>query len=193
MEKFNPQIPVRYGLVALGVAVTLGLLMYVFYQQVFASMMFTMGIGIFSFGILLFLGIWSGITYRRENGGVISFAHAFLAVFIVFVINIAGSNGTQLLINNVIDKQYAEKASSYMKEKMTDRFEKMNLDEAKIKESTKDINAETFNPPLLKQLKTISYSLLMMAVIAALVALFIKRGSSDIIDSGTPRTPLKTI
>ena len=84
MEKFNPQIPVRFGLIAFAFVLTTGMLMYVFYQAVISSFMLFAAIGLFSLAFVLFLSIWSGITYRRENGGVISFGHAFLAVFIVF-------------------------------------------------------------------------------------------------------------
>ena len=194
MEKFNTKIPVRYGLFALAYVITVGMLLYVFYQTLISSFLLFTAVGLLSLGVALFLAIWSGITYRRENGGVISFAHAFLAVFIVFVFNSVGNISSQLLINRVIDPQYAEKASSLLKEKMSDRFEKMNMTEDQIKEAMKGMTAENFDPPLMKQLKTFAISLVIFAVISAIVAAFIKRGSGDLIATGeTPATKIPTI
>ena len=193
MEKFNPQIPVRFGLIAFAFVLTTGMLMYVFYQAVISSFMLFAAIGLFSLAFVLFLSIWSGITYRRENGGVISFGHAFLAVFIVFFLNSVGSISSQLLVNKVIDKEYAEKASSLLKEKMTDYFDKNNVPEDKAKEAMKDMGPEKFNPPFSEMMKTLAKWLVAFAVISAIIAAFIKRGSSDLIESGMAPEPIKTI
>jgi hypothetical protein len=193
MEKFNTKIPVRYGLIALAFVITVGLMMYVFYQSLISSYLLFGAVVLLSFGVVLFLGIWSGITYRRENDGVISFSHAFLAVFIVFVFNSVGSTSTQLLINKVIDTQYAEKASSMLREKMSERFEKMNMTDDQIKEAMKGMTAENFDPPLIMQLRGFAISLAVFAVISAIVAAFIKRGSNDLISTGTPPTKIPTI
>lgn len=186
MEKFNTKIPVRYGLFAFAYAITIGLMMYVFYQSLVSSFVLMGAMGLLSLGVVLFLAIWSGITYRRENDNVISFGHAFLAVFIVFVFNSVGSISSQLLINKVVDPQYAEKASLLLREKMSDRFEKMNMTDDQIKEATKSMTAENFDPPLIKQVKGVAISLAVFAAISAIVAAFIKRGSGDLISTGTP-------
>jgi hypothetical protein len=193
MEKFNPQVPVRYGTVAFGTAVTIGMLMYVFYQSLIGSIAMFGAVGFLSLAFVLFLAIWSGITYRRENGGVITFAHAFLAVFLVFVFSSAGNIFTQVLINKVIDKQYAEKASQLMKDKMSDRFEKMNMDDDKIKEALKNMGPENFDPPAAKMLQSSGMFLAFFAVVSAIIAAFIKRGSGDLIDSGMAPNPIRTI
>jgi hypothetical protein len=193
MEKFDTQIPFRYGLITFAFTITVGLMMYVFYQAVISSFTLFAAIGFLSFALVLFLGIWSGITYRRENGGVVSFGHAFLAVFMVFIFNTAGTTISQLLVNKVIDTKYAEKASSLLKEKMSDRFEKMNMTDDQIKEAMKGMSAENFDPPPFKMLKSFLISLGFFALVAAIVAAFIKRGSGDLIESGTPPSPIRTI
>ena len=193
MEKFNPQIPVRFGLIAFAFVLTTGMLMYVFYQAVISSFMLFAAIGLFSLAFVLFLSIWSGITYRRENGGVISFGHAFLAVFIVFFLNSVGSITSQLLVNKVIDKEYAEKASSLLKEKMTDYFDKNNVPDDKAKAAMKDMGPEKFDPPFSEMMKTLAKWLVAFAVISAIIAAFIKRGSGDLIASGMAPEPIKTI
>ena len=184
MEKFNAQIPIRYGVIAFAAAITIGLLMYVFYQSLASGFLMFAAIGVLSLALILFLGIWSGISYRRSTGGVISFEHAFLAVFIVFVLNSVGSMTSQILVNKVIDPQYAEKLSSLIKEKMTDKFEQMNMTDEQIKEATKEMTPEKFNPPMAKQLQSFGIYLVIAAVVAALIAAFIKRGSSDLINTG---------
>ena len=193
MEKFNTQIPVRYGLVAFSFVITIGILMWVFYQAVVSSFLMFGAIGIFSLGVALFLGIWSGITYRRESGGVISFNHAFLAVFIVFIFNIAGNTVSINLINKVIDSSYATKASALLKEKLTDRLEKANMTDEQIAEATKNITPENFDPPVAKQFQSFTISLVVSAIIAAIIAAFIKRGSSDLISTDLPPEPIRTI
>jgi len=193
MEKFNPQIPLRYGLIAFAFAITIGLLMYVFYQAVLSSFLLSGAIGLFSLAMVLFLGIWSGIAYRKMNGGVISFGHAFLAVYIVFVCYSVSYPISLVLINKVVDKDYAEKASSLLKEKMTDYFDKYNVPEDKAKEAMKDMGPEKFNPPFIELMKSLAKWLAAFAVIAAIVAAFIKRGSKDLIESGMAPEPIRTI
>lgn len=193
MKKFNTQIPVRYGIIAFAFILTLGLMMYVFYQSVVTNFALLGAIFLFAFALVLFLAIWSGISYRRENGGVISFNHAFLAVFIVFVFNAVANPTAQILINRVIDTHYAEKASSALKEKMSDYFDKHNVPEENAKEAMKDMGPERFDPPLMKQVKTLAYTLAFFALISAIVAAFIKRGSSDIIPSDSPPEPIRSI
>ena len=193
MEKFNAQIPIRYGIIAFSAVLTIGIMMWAFYQELISSFLMFTAIGIFSLGLVLFLGIWSGITYRRENGGTISFSHAFMAVFIVFICYCAGNITSLNLINKVIDKDYATKASALLKDKMTDRFEKMNMTDDQIKEATQGMTPEAFDPPFAKQFKSFTIYLAISAAVAAIISAFIKRGSSDLIASDLPPDPIRTI
>ena len=193
MEKFNSQIPVRYGIIAFSMAVTIGLLMYVFYTFLIAHFLMYIAIGIISFGLVLFLGIWSAISYRRENAGVISFAHAFLAVFLVFVFSSTGNILTQVLVNKVIDTHYAEKASALMKDKMSDYFDKNNMPEDQAKEALKEMGPEKFDPPFAQLLLSTLKFLGFFGLISAIVAAFIKRGSGDLILTDSQPEPIKTI
>jgi len=193
MDKFNAQIPLRFGLVAFASVLTIGMLMYVFYQSVVTSFALFGAIGILSLALVLLLGIWSGISYRRENGGAIHYGHAFLAVYIVFVFNAVGSTSSILLVNKVIDRDYAEKASALLKEKMSDYFDKNNIPEDKAKEALAGMGPEKFDPPMIELLKSLGISLLVYGIVAAIVAAFIKRGSSDLIESGAPPEPIRAI
>ena len=193
MEKFDSAIPVRYGIIAFAAAFTTGMMMYVFYQTVVSNFMMYAAVGFISLALVLFLAIWSGINYRREHGGIISFQHAFLAVFTIFLFNSVATFSTQLLINKVIDKQYAQKASSLLKEKMTDYFDKNNIPEDKAKDAMAGIGPEKFDPPLLEVLKSFLTWLGVGGIISVLIALFIKRGSSDLIPTDSPPEPIRTI
>lgn len=188
MEKFKPQIPVRYGIIASAATITIGLLMYVFYPAVLSSLFLAAAIGILLFCFIIFLGIWSGITYRKDNGGTVSFSHAFLAVFIVFLINSLASVGNQLLINKVIDPQYPNKASALLKGKLEERFDKMNMTDDQIKEATKGVTPEAFDPPFTKVLQSSAGFLAFLAVLSLIAAAFIKRGSGDLINAGVGST-----
>jgi ABC-type multidrug transport system fused ATPase/permease subunit len=163
--------------------ITIGLLMYVFYQSLAGSFLLFAAIMFLSFALTLFIAIWSGITYRRENGGVISFGHAFLAVFIVFVFNSVAYSLTLNLINHVIDKDYAVRLSTRVREKATEQMEKANMSDEDIKERLKNVTPEAYNPPLALQIKSSALWLLVWAVLSALIALFIKRGSSDLVSA----------
>jgi hypothetical protein len=182
MEKFDNRIPVRFGLISFTVVLVIGLLMYVFYQALFTHFFIFIIVGLISLGINLFLGIWSGITYRSEHGGLISFGHAFLAVYIVFIFFSVGNIASIELTNKVIDRDYAAKASKLMIDKMSEKFDSMNMTDEQIKEATKNIGPEKFDPPFAELMKTFAGWLGFTGVVALLIALFIKRGSSDLIN-----------
>ena len=188
MEKFKPQIPVRYGIIASAAGITIGLLLYVFYATVLSSLFFAPAIGLLLLCFIIFLAIWSGITYRKENGGTVSFGHAFLSVYIVFLLNTLAGVGTQLLINKVIDPQYPDKASSLLKGKLEERFDKMNMTDDQIKEATKGVSREAFDPSFTKILLSTAGYLAFWAVISLIAAAFIKRGSDDLINAGVGST-----
>lgn len=181
MEKFDVKIPLRYGILIFTAMMVIGMLMYVFYQSLVSSFLMFALIGIISLALLLFLGIWCGITYRREHGGIISFGHAFLAIYIVFICFSLARPVSMILINKLIDRQYAEKASSLLKEKMTDYFEQHNVPEDKAKEALDKMGPEKFDPPIAEQLKDLAGWLVGLAAVALIAAVFIKRGSADLI------------
>jgi hypothetical protein len=193
MEKFDTQIPVRYGIMTFVAVFVIGMLMYVFYESMFKNLMMFGALQLSTLLLVLFFGIWSGITYRKEHGGVISFAHAFGAIYIVFVCHIVSFNACTQLINKVIDKQYATKASQLLKEKVSDQMEKANMTDEQIKARTDGMGPEKFNPPMADVLKAMAGWLAGYSVVAVIIALFIKRGSADMIVSETPPHPIRTI
>jgi hypothetical protein len=182
MEKFDYKLPLRFGMICFVAVLVLGMLMYIFYEKIASSFMFYIAIGVVMLAFVLFLGVWSGITYRRENGGLISLGHAFGAVYIVFVMYLLSGTVSQLLINKVIDPQYPVKLSSLIKQKMEDRFESMNMSDEDQKNALSGITPEKFSPPMIEIAKSMGISLAVSAFVALLIALFIKRGSEDLIN-----------
>ena len=182
MEKFDFKMATRYGMMGFMAVIVMGLIMYLFYKVIFSSFILSGLIGVISFGITLMLGIWSGISYRKEGNQVISFAHAFIAVFTVFVFAAVGNIASNLLINKVLDKEYAQKVSTVLKDKMETYFEKNNMSEEDIKKATKGVEPEKFDPPLPELAKNFGITLLFMGIVALIVAAFIKRSSNDLVD-----------
>jgi hypothetical protein len=109
MEKFSPKIPVQIGLTAYVAVVALRLMSYFFYKAMLTSVFFSGVVGIFYISLVLMLAIWSGIAYRGSHYNIISFSHAFLAVYIVFAFCCLGNTFSQLLVNKLIDKDFPKK------------------------------------------------------------------------------------
>jgi hypothetical protein len=180
MGKFKYNTPLRIGFIAFGAAIVTGLISWVFYEMMFKSLVMAALVGLSSLGIMLFLAIWSGITYRRENGNYITLAHAFLAAYMVLAMSSLGSISCMVLINKVIDKQYAQKASAILIEQTKERMEKYNVPDDQAAQALKDMGPEKFDPPLPQLLKTLGIYLAVWMVVSLIVAAFIKRGSEDI-------------
>lgn len=175
MNKFST--PLRYGAIGFFTMCILSFVSYFFYRQLFGSFTMQMFIGLLFFGISIFIPIWGGITFRREQGGVISFKDAFLAVFIIYAVSSLGSCAMQYLIPNVIDTEYPEQILQLVKETTADSMERFGAPDEQIEKTMKDFTLEKFKPGLLQTAKTYSYYLLFGMALSLLIAVFIKRNS----------------
>jgi hypothetical protein len=180
MEKFKSNIPLRIGGIAFVAMIIAGMISYAFYQTLFKSMMLQAIYGFAIMGLALFLGIWAGITYRRENNGYITLQHAFLAVFITFLFCNAGNLISSILVNKVIDPLYSQKIKKMVKDNLVETLEKYNVPDDKVQESIKKIDQEDYDPTSLNMMKKVFYFIIGEAVLALIIAAFIKRGSKDI-------------
>ena len=193
MEKFNAAIPMRYALLTFSTVLTIGFMKYFFYQSIMPNM-FLMGmLGFISLAMALFLAIWSGITYRREAGGVISFAHAFLAVYLVFASYAIANILPVVMVNKVIDKDYPHKVSKLMTEKMAISYQKKDMTDDEIKKELENFTEDKYNPSYSDLANALISLLIITGIVSVMIALFIKRGSSDLISSGSPPGPISTI
>lgn len=181
MNKFNPNIPVRYGIIAGLISMVVGFIFYLFYTTLFSNFWIATLSGVLMLAFVAFIGVWSGITYRRENGNVVSFAHAFLAVMLVFVINIGMSQVMEWMVPNVIDPEYPVQASKLLREKVSEQMEKMGAPDDQIEKALADMTPEKFNPGPVAIVKKLAATTGIYMVLSLIIAAFIKRNSTDLV------------
>ncbi len=179
MEKFR--IPIRYGVIGMLVSCILGFIGYLFYRQLFSSWGSQITFGIISFGIGLFILIWGGINFRKDNNNVLSFGNAFLGVFIISALMMFGASLMNYVIPNFIDQQYSEDLYRIVNETTRDRLERMNLSEAEIDKAMDRVKMEDFKPTPLKALQGFGIGLAFYGVISLIVAAFIKRNPDAVV------------
>ena len=173
--KFN--VPIRYGIIAALVMIIISFLSYLFYRQLFGSFGMQIGVGLFFLAIAIFIPVWGGVTFRRDIGGIISFKDAFIGVFIICALSSAGSCLMQYLIPNVIDKQYAEEITQYLRNTTSAYMEKMGAPDEKIDETMKQFTVEKFQPDLATTGKSFLKYLGFNAILSLIIAAFIRRNS----------------
>ena len=181
MAKFSPGLPVRIGLMAYVAVVALGLMSYVFYKAMFLSMVVSGVMGIFYISLVLMLAIWSGIAYRSAHNDVISFSHAFLAIYIVFAFCSLGNVFSTLLVNKLIDRDFPKKVYAIKVQKAKAEMKAMNKTDEQQMEELAKIKPEDADPSYEDMAKNFATLLAATAVFSLLVALFIKRSSGDLI------------
>lgn len=129
----------KHALILGGISVVLTLAAYAIDYTLLASMSF----GLISLAVYLGYGIYSGINYRNEIGGYLSFGKAFQHGFVVFAVSALISTIFNILLYTVIDPELPEKITEVAVEnaqKMMEGFGMSGdqLDEAmqKTKEDT---------------------------------------------------------
>jgi len=177
MNKFST--PLRYGAIGFMVMCIISFISYFFYRQLFGSFFMQMSIGILFFGIGIFIPIWGGITFRRENGGTISFKDAFLAVYIIYAVSALGSSTMQYVIPNIIDTEYPEQLLELVKTTTAESMEKFGAPDEQIEKTMEEFKLEKFKPDLVQTLKGYGISLTIGAALSLIIAAFIKRNSEN--------------
>jgi len=176
--KFN--IPIRYGIIAALVMIIISFITYLFYKPLFASFGMQIFTGFALLAISIFIPVWGGVTFRRESGGVLSFRDAFIGVFIICALSAVGSCSMQYLIPNVIDKQYPEEVTQYLRTTTSAYMERMGAPEDKIDETMQKFTVEKFKPSLLQTLKSYGVYLIWEVVLSLIIAAFVRRNSEAI-------------
>lgn len=188
MGKF--MTPVRYGLIAALVGCILAFITYLFYHQIYSSLTVQMFYGFISLAVWVFIPIWSGVTFKREQVGHLSFGDAFLAVFITFLLSNVGSSLTNYLIPNVIDKNYPGQLLQQVRTSTEESMEKFGTSQDQIDKAMDKINIDSFRPTIVKTLKYFGIGLLISAVLSLIIAGFIRRNPPTV---PAPDTPTPTI
>ncbi|HWB62448.1 MAG TPA: DUF4199 domain-containing protein [Chitinophagales bacterium] len=183
------KVAVRYGVIGALVMIIISVLSYLFYQNLFDSFFMQIATGFLFFALFVFIPVWGGVTFKRANGGVVSFKNAFIGVIIICAITSAGSNIMQYLIPNVLDTQYPEELVAFMKKTTADYMEKMGAPDEKVDEVMKNFTIEKFKPSALKTLESYGIALAFSAVLSLIIAAFLARKdktpTAQATDSGT--------
>ena len=188
MDKFSPKIPIQIGLTAYVAVVALGLMSYFFYKAMLMSTFFSGVVGVFYICLVLMLAIWSGIAYRGAHYNIISFSHAFLAVYIVFAFCCLGNTFSQLLVSKLIDKGFPKKVYEITIERTKLELDKKNIIGDDQKAELDKITVADFDPSYGDIAKNLGVMLAATAVFSLLVAMFIKRSSEDLIKMNQKNT-----
>lgn len=175
MNKFST--PLRYGAIGFMVMCIISFVSYFFYRQLFGSFYTQIATGLLFFGISIFIPIWGGIGFRREQGGVISFKDAFLAVFMIYAISSLGGSVMQYLIPNVIDTEYPEQILNLVKTTTEESMEKFGAPDDQIEKTMQGFTLEQFKPSLFQTAKAYGGYMLFGAILSLIIAAFIKRNS----------------
>lgn len=185
MEKINWKLIVRLGIIGSLIVLISSILMYLFYETLMSNywMMTAAGIGVFL--IILFILIWAGITYRKENGGYASFPVALVSIFIIAMLINISNNVFNYILPNYIDKEYPVKMAEIMKTTLAEKFEKFGMSDDEIEKNLSRFTAKEFCPNLQQTFMNILKGALIYFIVSLIIAAFVKRNSTDIIEART--------
>ena len=168
MNKFST--PIKYGFIAGAIMIAIILLLYIISAPLLGTF-WPMVVYI----PLLFLMIWVGITYRKEIGGYKNFGQAFLAVFIISIIATMLFDTFGYLLYKVIDPDLPEVIKQKILENTSTMMEKFGAPDDKIEEALKNIKDQDYTPTLKSQGIRYLSSVVIGAILSALIALFVSR------------------
>ena len=167
-------ISIRNGLFSGLVIVVLGSIMHAISPRFFLNFY-----GLFGYVVFIFFMIRSVLQVRKSDGGVLSFASAFIAAFIPMTIGVLFSSMFTYVVHNWINpdiiiliKEIAIDSATMVMEKMSEMFDAdIDLDEA-ISEMEKVDYSFGFGSLLLAWITTT----IMGCVPALVIAAITKRG-----------------
>lgn len=168
MNQYNT--PVKYGLIAGAMMIAIILLLYIISATSLGTML-----PMLVYIPVLFLMIWGGITYRKEIGGYKNFAQAFVAVFIISVTATMLFDSFGYLLYKVIDPELPELIKQKTLDNTTEWMEKMGAPDDKIEETIKEVADRDFSPTIASQGIRYVSSIVIGAILSALIALFVSR------------------
>jgi predicted membrane protein len=173
--------PIKYGLLAGIIMIILVLLIYFIHSTSLAS--FT---AMIVFVPLVFLMIWGGITFRKENGGFKSFGQAFMVVYVVSVTATFSSSIFGFVLYSVVDRDLAFKVQRETKESTLEWMEKLGASDEDIEKALQRLDDDfqveegdsgQLNSYLLRRTAmNFATTLVVGAIFSALIALFVSRG-----------------
>ena len=160
---------INYGLILGAVLALMTTLMYVLNPDLFTKWW----VGIFSFIIIISIGIVSVAKAKGLLGGIMNFKQAFTVYFITVAIGLLISTVVGILIFNIIDPDLAAFLQEKTLEMTAEFLQKLGTPQAEIDKQMAKM-AEQDNFAIGTQLKNYVFSLAFMSVIGLLVALIFK-------------------
>ena len=176
--KTDFSIPLRYGLIGGFIICIISILSYLFYTQLFGSLMAQSIFGLSFFALIVFIPVWGTVTFKRSVGSV-TFQQAFLAAMIIISISMAFSSVMSYVIPNIIDTDYPVQLHQLVQKNTAETMEKFGTSDEEIEKAMDRIKLEDFKPTLLKTLRSFGISLAMGAGLSLIIALFVSRPNKE--------------
>jgi hypothetical protein len=172
----NYKSPIQWGIVGGLISIVLSLLVYFVSPTSFASFKL-----VFVFVLLaIFLMIWGGINFRRDNHNTVSFVQAFIAVLIVGIIMSLISSVFSYILTTFIDPDLSELIKQKTIENTTEMMEKLGTPEDQLDEAIDKIRETNFNFGIKEYFFRFLQGSIMYVIFALIIAIFVKRNPDAI-------------
>lgn len=125
------QNAVKHGLILGAITIVMTLLLYAIDYTMLASIKFAL----LSLVVFLGYGIYAGISYRKEIGGFLSFKHAFVHGFLVFITSAIISTIFNILLHTVIDPELGQKLTDVSVQNAEDMMRNFGMPEDQLDEA----------------------------------------------------------
>ena len=172
----NQNYAIRVGLIGGFVMAIIGIISYMFYRQLFGSLMTQVSVSFLFLVIMIFIPVWGTISYKRSVGKV-TFAQALSACMTIIFIMMLCSNIVTYIIPNYLDTEYPQQVYDLMRSTTENAMEKMNASDEQIEEALERFTLEQFKPTLGSTVRSLGMSLGLGFVLSLIVALFVSRDS----------------
>jgi hypothetical protein len=160
----------RYGLIYAGVSIILQLFTYYVYPL---GLWLQSGLGL---AVMIFIMVVAGKEERNVNVGLLSYGGAFKTTFLTGFIGTAIAGLFSIILIQLIDPSLIDKLTQMALDSSRSMMESMGMSEDKVAEAMDAAEsgmADSFTP--LKQLLNILWAAIFVAIIAAIVSIFIKK------------------
>ncbi|MCF4101795.1 DUF4199 domain-containing protein [Gillisia sp. M10.2A] len=169
MEKSVKSTAVTYG-IYLGIALSiLTIVAYAFNLALFTEWWF----GIFSFVLLIVIGILAVKSAKKLKTTYFSFKSAFTTYFVTILIGTLISTVISILLFNFIDPEAAETVKELSIEAARGMMEKFNAPESDINTALAEMEKDN-QFSLINQLKRYVFSLAFLSLIGLIIALIFR-------------------
>ncbi|HLP21411.1 MAG TPA: DUF4199 domain-containing protein [Chitinophagales bacterium] len=174
--KPDRNLPIRYGIIGGMVMCLISILSYLFYRQLFGSMMSQAMFGFLFIAIMIFIPVWGTVSYKRAMGGL-SFTQALSACMVIIFITLTFSSVISYIIPNFLDTEYPQQLYDLMRTNMENTMEKYNATDEDTQKALERISLEQFTPTITSTIKSMGVNLGLGFILSLIVALFVSRNS----------------